>query len=238
MTTTLDSGDQGTPEKAISDGSNSQPNQMGSSGEAKYVTEEVFQSILDQKLESFRRSLQSDKDKGIKKATERIESMEGDLKKVLQLASKGGKSVEDLIAELDAQEEQEARQASIEVARMLREGKFPVASSQGSEQATGVDVSAVLNELELDESDTRVQAFRARQFKSNEELYRESAKLLKQIHTRQPEDSDAPSSEGKRQSVPTNLQALKTEYESRSKGLYGTNLVRLKREMREKGLTV
>ena len=238
MTTKPDSPADGNQEEATSDVSESVGNQMGSSGEAKYLTEEKFTQLFNSGLETFRRSLQSEKDKGIKKTNERIDMMEGDVKQILQLAKKSGKSVDEILSDIDAQEEAEARQATLEIAKMFREGKLPGVGSQGSEKTNGVDVNAVLNELELDESDTRVQAFRARQFTSSEELYRESAKLVKQIHTRQPSDSDTPSHEGKRKEPVASREQLQQEYQTRSKGLYGTDLVRLKREMREKGLTV
>jgi hypothetical protein len=147
-------------------------------------------------------------------------------------------SVDDLLTDLKEQEERESREAMLEVARAFREGKFPVSGSGGSGAQSGVDINAVLTELELDPTDTRVQAFRSKQFGSETEAYREGAKLLKQISTTQPDDADNPSKESKRQSVPTNQAALRQEYDQRSQKLYGPALLRLKKEMRDKGLEI
>lgn len=230
-----DSDGEGTQDSQ-SESSNSQSNQKGSSGEAQYVTVEQFQT-LNQSIENLRRSFQSDKDKGIKRVEQKVDAVEGDLRTILQQASQSGKSVGDILSELEAQEEREARQAMLEMSRAFREGKLS-GDSRGSGQQQGVNTSAVMAELELDESDTRVQAFRAKTFTSETEAYREGAKLLKQISTNQPSDADSPSKEGKRQSVPANEEQLQQEYQQRSKDLNGRALLNLKMEMRKKGLSI
>jgi hypothetical protein len=113
-----------------------------------------------------------------------------------------------------------------------------MAAAQGSAQASGVDVTNVLRELELDETDTRVQEFRSRSFGSEAEAYREAAKLLKTISTRQPSAADMPSPVGRGATTATKLEQLRQEYDSRSKNLRGQQLINLKMEMRKKGLNV
>lgn len=224
-----DSDGKGIQEEATSEDSNSQSNQKGSS-EPQYVTVEEF-NRLNQGIEALRRSMQSEKDKGVKKVAAEV----GELRQILQGYS--DKSVGDVLADLNRQEEQEARQAMLDFARMMKQGNFPSGNSGGSEPK-GVDVSAVVKELELDESDTRVQAFRAKTFASEAEALREAAKLQKQILTVQPSDADQPSKEGKRTAPATNQAQLQQEYEQRSQKLYGASLLRLKREMRDKGLEI
>lgn len=231
MTTKPDSGGEGTQEQAGSEGSNSQPNQKGSSGEAQYVTLEQFNK-LNQGLESMRRSMQSEKDKGIKQVRAEV----GELREILQ--GYAGKNVSDVLDALNEQEERDARQATLELAKLIREGKLSSGGSGGTEQSKGVDVGAVLKELELDEGDTRVQEFRSRSFASETEALREAAKLQKKILTVQPSAADEPSTEGKRHAPASNQEKLREEYNTRAAKLYGTPLLRLKREMREKGLEI
>src|SRR5688572_20935313 len=183
MTTKPDSDGEGTQEQASSEGSDNQSNQKGVQA-AKYVTVEQFQATLNQSLEQFRRGLQSDKDRGVKKVAAEV----GELREILQNYAQGGKSVNDVLNDLEAQEEREARQAILETAKALREGKFPSFGSGGTGQEKGVDVNAIVSELEMDETDTRVQAFRAKQFSSPADAYREGAILLKKIQTNQPTD--------------------------------------------------
>ena len=234
MTTKPDSGADGT-QASQAEGSNTTPNQKGSSGEEQYVTVAQFQQ-LNQSIESLRRAMQSDKDKGIKRVEGRLDGIEGSVKEVLQSYSRSGKSIEDLVGDLQEQEEREFRSQQRELVEMLRTGRLPGGSGGTGQQ--GVDVSSVLTELELPSDDVRVQAFRSRQFANEAEAYREGAKLQKQILTKQPSDADAPSSEGKRQSAATDQRALMQEYQERSSKLHGQQLLRLKAEMRQKGLEI
>lgn len=228
MSTKPDSDGEGNEERH-SEVSNNQSNQKGSSGDPKYVTVEEFMK-LNQTLEAMRRSLQSEKDKGVK----RLEGEVGELKQILQ--SYRGKSTDEILQDLEEQEEREARQAVIEMARGFREGRFPERESRQDSQK-GVDVAGVLKELELDDSDTRVQAFRSRAFQSETEAYREAAKLVKQINTTRPDEADQPSITNKRLSA-SSQEELRKEYDRRSEKLYGPALLKLKKEMREKGLEI
>jgi hypothetical protein len=231
MTTKLDSAEEGTQDSQ-SESSNTQANQKGVQA-TQYVTVEQFNS-LNQGIEALRRSLQSEKDKGIKK----VQAEVGELREVLQSYAQGGKSIHDILGDLEAQEEREARQATLELAKMFRESRMSGSGSGGTGALQGVDVSAVLTELELDPTDTRVQEFRAKKFANETEAYREGAKLQKQILTKQPSDADKPSPEGRRQASPQGQDALMQEYNERSQKLYGHALLRLKTEMRGKGLEI
>lgn len=236
MSTKADSSLDGIEDEATSENSKSKDNQTGGS-QPQYVTVEQF-NRLNQGIEALRRSMQSDKDRAVKRVEEKVTGLEGDVRTVLQSYAQNGKSVGDVLADLDAQEEREARQALLDFSRGLKEGRFPGSGSGGTGQQQGVDVSAVLSELEMDEADIRVKEFRSRSFTSEAEAYREGAKLLKKIHTNQPSDVDLPSPEGKRQSTPQGQDALRQEYQTRSKGIYGQQLLRLKKEMRDKGLEI
>lgn len=237
MSDVADSALQGSADNAESGASGSKANQTGSGSQATYVTADEFQKLQSQ-IEAMRRSLQSEKDKGVKRVEERVSAIEGDLKSVLQNAAKQGRSITDVLEEIDATEERETRQAMLEMARAFREGRFPQAEPVGNGQGSGVDVDAVLKELELDDGDVRVKEFRSRPFSSEAEAYREAAKLAKKILTTQPSEADKPSPEGKRQATPTGQQALMEEYNRRKATLYGRQLMNLKREMRERGLEI
>lgn len=233
--TQSDSPSKGTQESANSKGSDNDGNQEGRSTPQYATVDQVAQ--LNQSIESLRRAMQSDKDKGIKRVESRLNSFEGDVRTALQRYAQEGKSAADVVADLEAQEEQEFRQTQRELVQALREGRVPGNGSGGTGQQ-GVDVSAVLAELELDANDTRVQEFRSKQFTNPAEAYREAAKLQKQILTKQPSDADNPSRESKRQSAPSDIEALQQEYNERSAKLHGQALLRYKREMRAKGLLV
>lgn len=192
---------------------------------------------LQRQVEDLQRSLQSAKDKGIARTNQRIDGLEKDLKSVLQSAASKGQSVQDVLGQIEADEEREAREALIELTRAFRAGQMPTTVSRGSD-ATGVNVTNVLRELELDESDRRVQEFRSRDFKSEAEAYREGAKLLKTISTKQPSDADMPSEVSRTRGNPDEQQRLMAEYEQGSKNLRGHALINYKMKMRQKGLKI
>lgn len=226
-----DSDREGTQESANSEGSSSESNQKGVQA-AQYVTKEDF----DRFQESLRRTLQSDKDKGIKRVEQRVDAIDGDLKKILLTASQRNMSVGDLLGEIEQQEQEQDRLALRELTQAFRSGKFPQGGSDGTEQQRGVDVGAVLKEMEWDESDTRVQEFRSRQFSSETEMWRQAAALNRKILTTRPDDTETQSRESQRQLTQPQQQQLKEEYDRRAEKLSGPALVRLKKEMRGKGL--
>lgn len=230
-----DSDSNGTQPSANGEGSDKGSNQTGGSAQPT-VTIEQLNQLLDQKLEAFRRSTQSEKDKAVKQTNQRLESVEGSLKEVLQAAASKGQSLSDLLGQLDQDEEVQARQATLELARAYREGKL-FSPSGGTEQKKGVDVGAVVQDLELPADDIRVKAFMAQSYQTADEAYREAAKVLKSI-SRQPTDADAPGSENTRQPNPPKQEQLMAEYKEGSKSLYGMELVKFKQKMRDKGLQI
>jgi polyhydroxyalkanoate synthesis regulator phasin len=141
-----------------------------------------------------------------------------------------------VLGEIEADEERESREALLEMARAYKSERASGANGLGGQQTSGVDVTNVLRELELDESDTRVQNFRARNFSSESEAYREAALLLKSITSKQPSDADLPSGVAKGAMKPDEAQRLMQEYEQKSKTARGQALVNLKMEYRKKGL--
>jgi len=234
MATQADSGNDGNA-SSQENVSGQKPNQESSQPE--YITVAEFNKLQGQ-FETLRRSQQSDKDKGIKQTNQRIDALEGDFRTVLQQALQKGQNISDVISELDASEEAALRREQRELFQALKEGRLPLAQSGGSGESGGVNVAQALQELNLDANDTRVQAFRARTFASEAELYREAAKLQAQILTRQPSDADKTSKESERQEKPEAQEALKQEYNERSKGLFGMQLISLQREMRRKGMNI
>ena len=228
-----DSDLKGSQGQASPETSDSKPNQTGSS-QPEYVTVDQFNKLMTQ-IESLRRSGQSDKDKGIKAVTERVDALSNDLKAVLQSAQGRGQNISDVLAELDEQEELETRRMMREFLASQKSGA-PRKESGGSGSEL-VDVAGIIAEYELDPEDTRVQAFRSKQYTSEAEAYKEAAKLLKSM-TKQPSEADLPSKvAGERQRAPKQ-EALEQEYKERSKGIRGQELISLQREMRRKGLRI
>lgn len=217
------------------EGSDNQHGQRGSATDAD-VAKQIAE--LQKRIDQMARMVQGEKDRAVKKTNERLDVLEGDIRSVLQAAHKEGKGVGDILSELDAAEDAESRRALRELTTAFREGRFPQTGSSGREQGSGVDVSEVLEELELDGTDTRVQEFRSRKFADKAEAYREGAKLLKKLHTIQPTDADRASEVSPpRRPVPKQDELMK-EYREGSKNLYGRQLILYKQQMREKGLDI
>lgn len=228
-----DSDKQGT-EGSQSEGSSSESNQKGVQPTVALTAEQLTQ-ILDQRFEAFRRSSQSGKDKAIKETNQRVDGLEGDLRAVLQKASQEGRTISDVLSDIDADEERQARQSILEMAKFFREGKFPEPGSGGTGQGSGVKVAEVVQELELPVDDLRVKEFMSRNFSDRAEAYREAAKLTKSL-LRQPSDADKAGETSQRATDVPTLQKLQDEYNERSKNLRGQALINLKAEMRKKGL--
>lgn len=223
----------GTVGEANSTGSNQASGEQGSIA----VTETAKQiADLQKKIDDLTRTLQSSKDKAVANTNKRIDGLERDMKAVLREALSKGQSVQDVLGEIEDAEERDTKETLRELARAYREGKPFGGDARGGASTTGVDVTNVLRELELDENDTRVQAFRSKSFASEAEAYREAARLLKSITSKQPSDADMPSvvaGTSKNADAQTRLQQ---EYEKRKEGLRGQALINLKMEMRKKGL--
>jgi hypothetical protein len=224
----------GTQGAATPEGSNNNAGQPSSATDAS-VAGTIAR--LSQQVDALSRQIQSDKDRGVKRVGERVDKLEGDLRQVLQSAMQQGKSVGDLMGDLERQEDEEQRQIIRDLAQVVRSGQFPTKPA-GQADSQGVNVSEVLETLELDPTDTRVQAFRAQQFGSLDEAYRQAAALRKSIKTTQPTDADQPSTVSKAPRPAGNQEQLLTEYKEQSKGLYGRPLLLLKQRLREKGLEI
>lgn len=207
------------------------------SSEQSYVTVEQFNELKGL-LTTLQRTTQGDKDRAVKKVGERVEALEGDLKQVLQLAQRDGRTISDLLADAEQAEQREFQRSMQEVAQALRTGKFPAASSHGSDATQGVDVANVLKTLELDMNDNRVKEFAGKKFSSEAEAYREGALLIKSISTHQPSEADLPSEPSERVRNAGKQEQLRAEYEAGSKNLRGQALIAYKMQMRKKGLNI
>jgi hypothetical protein len=230
-----DSVNDGIAEKANSGNSESETNQKGSS-ETDAVTKAEFEKLASQ-IETLRRSLQSEKDKAVKQTNERLTSLEGDVREVLQSAKKQGKSVDELLEDYEQEEELRVRNDLRELTRAFKEGRLSP-QAPGKSQDSGVDVSGVLKELELDSEDIRVKEFSSRKFATEAEAFKEGAKLLKTIVSNQPTDADIPSKVAQRQSSPDAQARLMAEYKEGSKNMRGQQLIQFKKQMRAKGLEI
>jgi outer membrane murein-binding lipoprotein Lpp len=236
MTDSKDSAvDEGTQEQPNSEGSQ-KSGQQGSSTEtalAKQIEE------LNRKLDKLASERQSEKDRAVKRTNQRVDVLEGNLREILQsYASQGKGNISDVLSDIDAQEEQESRQAMRELAIAMKTGKFPGMGSGGTEQIQSVDVSEMVKELELDSNDMRVKEFMSRNFKSEAEAAKEAAKLVKTIATNRPSDADKPSDVATRQVSATQQEKLMNEYKEGSKNLRGMALINYKQVMRKKGLDI
>lgn len=216
-------------------GSEGKAGQPGS--EPEFVTVEQFKEI-QKALDETRRLLQGDKDRAVKKTNERLDGVEKSLTEVLQLAKREGKSVEDLLSEVESQEEANFRKTMKDIAVAFQTGKFPGQEPRGNGESQGVNVSEILKELELDVNDIRVREFSGKKFASKEQALIEGAKLVKTILTRQPSDSDQPSGTQDRTANASKQEQLMREYIEGSKNLFGHRLIEYKMEMRKKGLKI
>jgi hypothetical protein len=228
--------DKGTESETTDEGSDKAASQRSSQQDAD-VSAQIQQ--LNQQVQQLTRRLQSDKDRAVKKTNERLDVIEGDLRTVLQQAQQSGKSVTDILTEMDATEEQEARRAFLEVAQQLRSGKFP-GQVQGSGQEQGVDVSKVLEELalsEADREDVRVKTYQATKFASEADAYRAAVALQKSLIAK-PSEADLPSDIAKQRASAGKQEQLVAEYNEGSKKLFGQALINYKAEMRKKGLRI
>lgn len=224
----------GTQGTAKPEGSDDKTGQRGSVATDADLAKQL--ATLQKQFDQLQRGLQSDKDRAVKQTNQRLDVLEGDIRSVLQVAQREGKNVGDILTELDDAEERETRQLMKELALSFRDGKL----QQGARQSpqSGVDVSAVLTELELDAEDVRVQEFRSRAFTSEAEAYREGAKLLKKIQSTQPSDADKTSDVAGTRRPAGKQEDLMREYQEGSKALYGRDLILFKQRMREKGLEI
>lgn len=217
-----------------SEGSDKGTGQRGS--EPEYVTVEQFKTITE-KLDQIARMTQSEKDRSVKRANERVDSIEGTLKEVLQGAAKRGVSLADLLDEAEKQEQAKFQEDMREMVQAFKTG-FPGVKSQGSEKTDGVDVSVVLKELELDLNDTRVKEFASKQFETKEQALIAGAKLIKTISTHQPNEADLPAGASERAKAAGKQEQLMNEYKEGSKKLFGQALINYKMEMRKRGLNI
>lgn len=226
--------DDGIQEEPTSEDSKKSGGQRGSATEADLRAE---LADLNKKFDQLLRATQSNKDRAVKKVGEKVEALEGDVRELLRVAQREGKTIQDVVTELDTAEERESRQLLLEMARSYREGNFPSQSSRQTAKQ-GVDVSEVLSDLDLDETDVRVKEFRSREFSSTDEAYREGAKLQRTIRTTQPTEADRASEIGKPPRPAGKQEELMKEYREGSKNLYGRALLLYKQEMRGKGLEI
>lgn len=231
-----DSADNGGTQGRQPEGSQSQSGQQNSSS-PEYVTVEQFREI-QKSLDLVARQLQGEKDRAVKKTNERLDGVEKDLKAVLQIAKRDGKDIDTLLSEVESQEEADFRQVMLEVAKTFKNGGLPQSATGGTAQSKGVDVSAVLKDLEMDLSDLRVKEFATRKFESEAQAYAEGAKLLKTIISRQPTDADQPSGASERTKAASQQEKLMQEYADGSKNLRGQALINFKMQMRKKGLDI
>lgn len=226
---------EGTQEQASSESSKDSVGQQRSVASESSLAETVQR--LQQQIDSLVRGSQSEKDRAVKKTNQRIDALETDIRTILQSAQREGKSVGDLLSDIEDAEERETRTLMREMASAFKEGRFPGVPERQSGKQDNV-ASEVLAELELDPEDMRVKAFAAKQFESREQAFREGAKLLKTIATTQPSDADRAVSTARQQSTKTNQEKLLEEYREGSKGLYGRALMMYKQQMRSKGLEI
>jgi hypothetical protein len=223
----------GTEEKPNSESSNSKTGQRSSSAETDVVAQ---LNKLQTEFDKLSRRLQGEKDRAVKQTNQRLDVLEGDIRTVLQQAAQQGKTVTDVLSDMDEAEERETRQLLVEMARTFKNGGQQSGSRQ--EAQSGVDVSEVVNELGLDTEDASVKAFMAKSHGSLAEAYREGGKLLRQIAFNQPSDGDQTSHVARKPAPASSQEKLMQEYREGSKGLTGRNLIMFKQQMREKGLEI
>lgn len=229
-----------TTDSVERDGTQAEPNAEGSkstssqpSSQAASDVESVVKQLQTQ-VTQLARQLQSEKDRAVKQTNKRLDALEGDVRQVLQVAQQRNMSLADVLSELDEQESKEERQLILDMARSWKSG-LQTQTPGGTGKGDGIDVGAVLSDLELSDSDIRVKEFRSRQFASEAEALREAIALKKKISTIQPSEADNPSAVSKNANT-SQQEALMREYQEGSKNLRGQALINYKMQMRKKGL--
>lgn len=227
-----------TKDSAELDGTEVEPTTEGSksgSGQPSSAASNVESEIKQLKatVESLTRIIQSDKDRAVKKVGQRLDAVEGSLREVLQSAKKENLSVDDILSNLDAEAAREERELVLEMARAFKAGG--PSSLGGNQQKSGVDVDAILSDLELNKDDLRVKEFRSRNFQNREEALSSAIALRKSITTKQPSDADTPSDVSK-ESLQSKQAQLQQQYDEGSKNLRGQALINFKMKMRKQGL--
>jgi hypothetical protein len=216
-------------EQPTSESSQSQTGQQRSNEGA--LTKEEFVQFQNE-MRGLVRGLQGEKDRAVKKTNQRMDNLEGDIRTLLQTAARDGKTVNEVLQEIDAQEEAEFRASLREVVQSIRGGQ---PGQAGGTASNGVNVQQVVSDLELDPNDVRVKEFMSRSFDTQAEANLAAAKLVKSISKNQPTDADRPGNETARTSSPDKQKQLQAEYEAGAKTLRGVPLMNWKRTMRAKG---
>lgn len=153
---TQDSGSQGTEiEGAPSPTGSAQGSDSGGSGQVALSKEQW--DALQARLDAIERRTQSDKDRAVRKANERLDKLEEGVRPLLERAAKEGKSVSDVLTELDQQDEIEFKQAMREMLSAIKTGTLPIPAA-GKPAGGGSDAAQVFVNKGLDLSEPDVQA--------------------------------------------------------------------------------
>lgn len=229
--------------KALAEGTDVEATTKGSekqdAPQNSYTVEQLAEQYkkLSEKLDAIARSTQSEKDKGVKRVEQKVDNLEKDLRTVLQRAQKEGKSVADVLSEIEDAEEHQTRAALNAMAQAFLSGKFPTPQALGGAEGEGDYAAEVVKTLELDENDMRVKEFRTKKFESKEQAALEAAKLTKRL-AQQPTDADKESAVAERARLAGKQEVLMAKYLEGSKNLRGQALINFKMKMRKEGLQI
>src|SRR3990167_704416 len=124
------------------------------SSETVTLSKEQWETI-NNRLTRIESGAQSEKDRAVRKVSDKVEKLENDLRPVLERASREGKSVDDVLKELDASDEDEFRDNVRKLAKALSSGALLQPGSDTTIGNNG-EVARIMQEYELSTNDPAV----------------------------------------------------------------------------------
>lgn len=191
-TTPLDSGpDGGGSAGAPSSAASAGKGDSEGSGQAVTLSQADWEA-LNRRLQAIERGEQAAKDRAVRKTNERLDRLEGDFRSLLERAAQEGRSAKDVLTDIAASEEADARQALMEMAQAFRSGKFSPAGVGIAQSATDA-AAQVFSNVGLDPKDPDVAVAMSEVAGKSPEAIELAAYRLKERKASQPNPKDAQS---------------------------------------------
>lgn len=207
---TQDSGSQGGTGATPNAPDSTQQGDKPSSGQQVVLTKEALDNLLNQAVD---RGKQAGKDRAVSDTNKRLDKLEGDVRPILERAQQEGKSVGDVLADLNRQQEADDRQVMRDFVNALREGKLP-GSVTGNDQSKGVDAAKVFEQVGLKSDDPDVAIELGKQFENAEQAELAAFRLRERI-SKKPNPTQAQNPALTNNDAPkADLDALSAEYDS------------------------
>lgn len=148
------------------------------------ITKEAWDG-LQQDIQTLKSGLQSDKDRAVRSANQRMDKLESELRPLFERVHQFGaqnKSFDEALSTVRAeQDEQDFRNAVRDLAGKLNGGALPAAAGAGNTGGAGVDVDAVFTQYGLDLKDPFVAGkLGGKTFANSEEAELTAGRILRE----------------------------------------------------------